>query len=148
MGNLQKQLSVGVLRKRWSKNMLKFTGEYPCRSAISMLYNFIEFALRHECFPVNLLCISRTPFPKNTSGGLLLNLDMKFFSSFSAKYWLFALSINTFFIKRSISDVWLGSEYTSAFWRALIFVEYFVEGCFIEVPYYNTLGTLHWLALQ
>ena len=34
--------------------------------------NFIEITLRHGCSPVNLLHIFRTPFPKNTSGGLLL----------------------------------------------------------------------------
>ena len=52
----------------------KFTGEYPCRSAISinLLCNFIEIAFRHGCSPVNLLHIFRTPFPKNTSGGLLV----------------------------------------------------------------------------
>ena len=31
-------------------------------------------ALRHGCSPVDLLHISRTPFPRNTSGWLLLNL--------------------------------------------------------------------------
>ena len=35
--------------------------------------NFVEIALRHGCSPVNLLHISRTLFPKSTSGGLLLN---------------------------------------------------------------------------
>ena len=52
----------------------KFTGEHPCRSAISikLLCNFIEIALRHGCSTVNLLHIFRIPFPKNTSGGLLL----------------------------------------------------------------------------
>ena len=34
--------------------------------------NFIETTFRHGCFPVNLLYILRIPFPKNTSGGLLL----------------------------------------------------------------------------
>ena len=39
--------------------------------------NFIKFhkfyfTLRHGCFPVNLLDIFRTPFPKNTCGRLLL----------------------------------------------------------------------------
>ena len=34
--------------------------------------NFIEITLRHECSPVYLLHILRTPFYKNTSGGLLL----------------------------------------------------------------------------
>ena len=52
----------------------KFTGEHPCRSVISikLLCNFIEITLRHGCSPVNLLHIFRTPFPKNTSGRLLL----------------------------------------------------------------------------
>ena len=34
--------------------------------------NFIEMTLRHGCSPVNLLHIFRTPFPRNTSGWLLL----------------------------------------------------------------------------
>ena len=48
----------------------KFTGEHPCQGAISI--NFIEIILRHGCSPVNLLRIFRTPFPRNTSGRLLL----------------------------------------------------------------------------
>ena len=52
----------------------KFTWERPCRSAISikMLCNFIKITLCHGCSLVNLLHIFGTPFPKNTSGGLLL----------------------------------------------------------------------------
>ena len=52
----------------------KFTGEHPCRSAISIKLqsSFIETTLWHECSPSNLLYIFRTPFPKNTSGWLLL----------------------------------------------------------------------------
>ena len=38
-----------------------------------LICNFIEIALRHGCSPVNLLHIFKTPFPKNTSGRLLLN---------------------------------------------------------------------------
>ena len=54
----------------------KFTGEHPCRSAnwIKLLCNFIEIALWHGCSPVNLLYIFKTPFPKNTSEGLLLQI--------------------------------------------------------------------------
>ena len=54
----------------------KFTGEHPCRSAISIKLqsNFIEITHRHGCSPVNLRHIFTTPFPKNTSGRLLLNL--------------------------------------------------------------------------
>ena len=36
--------------------------------------NFIEITLQHGCSPVDLLHIFRTTFPKNTSGGLLLNI--------------------------------------------------------------------------
>ena len=36
--------------------------------------DFIKITLRHGCSPVNLLYISRTPFPNNTFGGLLLTL--------------------------------------------------------------------------
>ena len=52
----------------------KFTGEHPCRSAISIKLqsNFIKLALRHGCSPVNLLHIFRTPFSQNTIGRLLL----------------------------------------------------------------------------
>ena len=41
----------------FSKICCKFTGEPPCRSAITMklLYNFIAIALRYGCAPVNLL---------------------------------------------------------------------------------------------
>ena len=62
-------LGKGVL-----KICSKFTGEHPCRSAIStkFLCNFIEITLRHGCSPVNLLHIFRTTFLKNTSGRLLL----------------------------------------------------------------------------
>ena len=59
----------GVLKMR-----SKFTGEYRCRSAISikLFCNCIEIALRHERSPVNLLPVFGTFFPKNFFGGLLL----------------------------------------------------------------------------
>ena len=62
-------LGKGVL-----KICSKFTGEHPCRSAISikLLFNFIEISLRHECFPINLLHIFRTHFSRNSFGWLLL----------------------------------------------------------------------------
>ena len=52
----------------------KFPGEHPCRSVISikLLCKFIEITLRNGCSLVNLLHIFRIPFPKNTSGRLLL----------------------------------------------------------------------------
>ena len=59
------------------KDVLKTCSKFrkhPCRSAISakLLCNFIEMALRHGCSPVRRPF--RAPFPKNTSGGLLLSL--------------------------------------------------------------------------
>ena len=71
-------LVIGVL-----KICSKFTGEHLCQSVISIKLlcfavalpcNFIEITLRHGCSPVNLLHIFRTPFPRNTSGWLLLKL--------------------------------------------------------------------------
>ena len=58
------------LRKGLLKIYSKFTGEHPCRSVISI----IEITFRHGCSPVNLLHIFRTPFPRITSGWLLLLL--------------------------------------------------------------------------
>ena len=57
------------------KICIKFIGEHPCRSVISIKLqnNFIEITLRHGCSPVNLLHIFKTHCPKNTPGGLLLN---------------------------------------------------------------------------
>ena len=56
-------LGKGVL-----KICSKFTGEIYRRTPMPKCdLNFIEIALRHECSPVNLLHIFRTPFPKNTS---------------------------------------------------------------------------------
>ena len=63
-----------LLRKGALKTCSKFPAEHPCRSTISIKLqsNFTEIALRHGCSPVNLLHIFRTPFPRNTSGWLLL----------------------------------------------------------------------------
>ena len=56
-------LGKGVL-----KICSKFTGEHPCRSVISIKLLLISV----KCSPKNLLYIFRTPFYKNTYGGLLL----------------------------------------------------------------------------
>ena len=58
------------------ENCRKYTGENLCRNVISimLLCNFIKITLRYACSLVNLLYIFRTPFYKNTSGGLLLNI--------------------------------------------------------------------------
>ena len=56
----------------------KSIGEHLCRSLIliHLQSNFIKITLQHGCSPVNLLHIFRSPFPKNTSAGLLMfNLE-------------------------------------------------------------------------
>ena len=71
---IQKQPTKGIPRKRCSENCSKFTGKHPCENVISIKLqsNFLEIALRYGWSPVNLLHIFRTPFPRNTSGWLLL----------------------------------------------------------------------------
>ena len=67
----QKQPFRGVLRKKCFE---KHAGEHPYRSLISrkLICYFIEIALWHGWSPVNLLYIFGTPFPRKTSGQLLL----------------------------------------------------------------------------
>ena len=66
------------LEKGVPKIYIKFTGEHPCQSVISIKLQsrFIEITLPHECSPLNLLHIFRTPFPRNTSEWLLLTISI------------------------------------------------------------------------
>ena len=65
-----------LLGKGALKICSKFTEEHPCRSAISIRLqsNFSKITFRHGCSPVYLLHIFKIPFPKNTSGWVLLVL--------------------------------------------------------------------------
>ena len=66
-------LEKGVL-----KIYSKFTGEHTC----------IEITTGHGCCPVNLLFIFRTPFPKNTFGGLLLKREFRSLSNiYDVTFW-------------------------------------------------------------
>ena len=86
MVEIKKQPYGGVLRKRCSEICSKFTGEHPCQSVVSVKLqsNFIEMSLWHGYSPVIWLHIFRTPFAKNTSGRLLLEINYKsqIFSSY------------------------------------------------------------------
>ena len=100
------------LRKGVLKICSKFTGEYPCWSVISIILqnNFIEIALCHGCSPVNLLHILRTPFPRNTSGWLLLKdvkkLSLRFkFVPANISCFPRRLQRNTFRLPRPLEDV-------------------------------------------
>ena len=66
---VQKQPSRGVLSKGVLKICSKFTGEHPCWT-----HHIPAIILQHGWSLVNLLHIFTTPFPKNTSGGLLLTV--------------------------------------------------------------------------
>ena len=75
-----------------------FTGESPCRSVVSVKLqsNFIEITLQHGGSAVNLLRIFKTPFPKNTSGGLLLknNEQLKIVNYFRKKLYHRRLTVS------------------------------------------------------
>ena len=77
-GKFRSSHSYAFLEKGVRKKCNKFTGQHPCQSVISIKShcNFIKITLWHWCSPVNLLHIFRTPFPKNTSGWLLLKINL------------------------------------------------------------------------
>ena len=99
---IQKLPSRGVLTKGVLKISSRFTGEHRCLSAISIKLqsNFIEITLWHGSSPVNLLPISRIPFPKNTYGRLLLEMESK------------RLQVEAIFIELSLRESkWFIKEY-------------------------------------
>ena len=70
-----------IYKKGDPKNSAKFTGKHLCQTEATLQRcswekvlqsNFIEITLRHGYSAVKLLHIFRTPFPRNTSGWLLL----------------------------------------------------------------------------
>ena len=100
-----------------------FTKEHPSRRAISikLLWNFIEIVLRHGCSPVKLLHIIRTPFPKNTSGPLLLLIWNNVWQ---------ALWKNVFPWERLCSGLKWSKTTKNLFWKStnsaqLIFIEHY-----------------------
>ena len=123
--NRQKQPRTDVPGKSVLKICSKFTGERLCSAEISIKLqsNFIEIALRHGCFfSCKFAAYFRTPFPKNTSGRLLLNrrskhrsshLQMFFrkdifknFSNFTGKHLCFSLFLIKLRAKRFILFMW------------------------------------------
>ena len=72
----QKQSSIGVLISRCSENMQQIyrgTTMPKCDFNKFSLQLYLKMTFRHEHSPVNLLRIFRTPFHKNTYGGLCLD---------------------------------------------------------------------------
>ena len=75
IGDVRSSLFVGVCINRTSENMQEI---YWRRAMPKCLFNkvasnFTEITFWLGCSTVNLLHIFKTPFPKNTSGGLLLS---------------------------------------------------------------------------
>ena len=66
---VQKQPSIGVLKKRCSENIQQNYRRTPMSKRD---FNNAAKQLRHRCSPVNLLHIFRTPLLKNTYARLLL----------------------------------------------------------------------------
>ena len=68
--NRNQTMPIITILKLWFKIIMTFL--------IVFKINFIEITLWHECSPVMLMHIFRTPFPKNTTEGLLLEVQQKF----------------------------------------------------------------------
>ena len=106
----RKQLTEVLYKETALKNFLIFTGTDFC-------WSLFEITLRYGCSPVYLLHIFRTPFLKNISGRLLLDLllgsyhwlhfryllHVSFVSS--EKTWVFPFNDSYILIKSSISVV-------------------------------------------
>ena len=58
------------------KVILKICRKFTCDfNKVAKKSNFIEIAFRLGCSPIDLLHMFRTPFPRNNSGWLLLELS-------------------------------------------------------------------------
>ena len=68
--------------------------------------NVIEITLRHGCSPVNLLHIFRTPFPKNTSGWLLLKCELLLVSQGIIKHEGIVETMCRLFLFHLLLNVW------------------------------------------
>ena len=87
LNTFQKQTSIGVL-----VGVLKISskfGEHPYRNVISIKLQSkcIKITYCHGCSPVNLLHIFRTPFSKNSSGGLRLTFLHDMLNSLKYQHW-------------------------------------------------------------
>ena len=67
----QKKTKTADYWRTHFSNIILVIASYPAETAFQKgLSKFIEISLQHGCFPINLLHVLRTPFSKNTSGGL------------------------------------------------------------------------------
>ena len=113
----QKQLPRGVPRKRCPENMQQIYRRTPMHNC-----NFIEIALRCGCSPVNLLCIFRTHFPKNSSRRLLLTSQANNMKkiAFCFRVYLFSLLQRLYFSIKVMLNLLLIYLFTQLFY---LFIE-------------------------
>ena len=101
------------LRKEVLKICIKFTGEHPCQSAVSinLQSNFIEIALWHGCSPVNLLHIFRTLFHWNRNSA-----------------WVFSCKFAAYFQNTAFSEEQLWTAASGLVFLSAILSDYIVLG--------------------
>ena len=119
---IQKQWSRDNL-KRCSENMQQIYRRTPMPKCDFNKSNFIEIALRHGYSLVNLLHISRTPCPKNTSGQLLLHILKQSqkhldFSRHKSRYFNFIKATKSIFI----SCMRVSRNYAKISWFCKIYI--------------------------
>ena len=93
-------------------------------------FNKVEIALRHRCFPVNLLHIFRTPIPKNTIEGCFWSEKN---ISYFANYQNFAIIIFIYFLSVDCTE---RGGYCSG--RGTCVGNYFNHKCICEFGYIPT----------
>ena len=69
--NFSLYVEAALPKSSYKKAFWKYAANLQENTHAEVQSNFIEITLWHWCSPINLLHISRTPVPKNTSGGLL-----------------------------------------------------------------------------
>ena len=117
----QKQLPRGVPRKRCPENMQQIYRRTPMPKC-DFNCNFIEIALRCGCSPVNLLCIFRTHFLKNSSRRLLLTSQANNMKkiAFCFRVYLFSLLQRLYFSIKVMLNLLLIYLFTQLFY---LFIE-------------------------
>ena len=104
--HIQKQAYIGVLRKKvfwkYAVNLQENTQAKVWFQTTTALLKS-HFSIR--CSPVNLLRIFRTPFPKNTSGRLLLNVLIQVLGQFFQKWAKTSNAINFYTVFFSFSSL-------------------------------------------
>ena len=89
-------IEAAVQRCSQEKVFWKYAANLQENAHTEVQSNFIEITLRHRCSVVNLQHIFRTPFPKNTSGWMLLEREYERHEN-TGKYSFSQLLLNIFF---------------------------------------------------